>query len=179
MHGLALTLRLTVALVCVWSVAAKVRPGAWRPFEDMLGAVGVHRARVRAVGFLLVAAETAVAVLAPWPVVGVVAAGGASVLFAVLTVGVARAVRAGTTATCRCFGSRGGRLSAVHVTRNALLTAVATLATVLSLAAPGAPDLPGIALATAAAVLLSLLIRYWEDLAAVFVPVRPTVYGRG
>jgi hypothetical protein len=107
------------------------------------------------------------------------AAGGASVLFAVLTVGVARAVRGGTTATCRCFGSRGGRLSGVHVTRNAVLTAVATLATALSLAAPGAPDLPGVALAAAAAVLLSVLIRYWEDLAVVFVPVRPTVYGRG
>jgi hypothetical protein len=108
-----------------------------------------------------------------------VAAGGASVLFAVLTAGVARAVRAGTTASCRCFGSRGGRLSGVHVSRNAFLTVVAALATALTLAAPDRPDLPGIVLATAAAALLSLLIRYWEDLAAVFVPVRPTVYGRG
>jgi hypothetical protein len=67
----------------------------------------------------------------------------------------------------------------VHVTRNALLTAVATSATALTLLAPGTPDLPGVALATAAAALLCLLIRYWEDLAAVFVPSRPTVYGRG
>jgi hypothetical protein len=93
----------------------------------------------------------------------------AAALTAVLTAGVAVAVRRGVAAPCACFGSRGrASLSGVHLTRNACLLAV------LMAGAAGAgielspPGPAAAALAAVAGGVSALLLTRLDDLAALF-----------
>jgi hypothetical protein len=93
----------------------------------------------------------------------------AAALTAVLTAGVAVAVRRGVTAPCACFGSRGrAPLSGVHLTRNACLL------TVLVAGAGGAglerwpPGPAAAALAAVAGGVSALLLTRLDELTALF-----------
>jgi hypothetical protein len=101
---------------------------------------------------------------------GVPAAGEgfAAVLFGGLTVVVARVVGSGRQVSCGCFGRTTVALSARHVVRNGVLTALAVAAGARELAAP-APvlanaGLPVAILATAIAALAVVLITRLDDL---------------
>jgi methylamine utilization protein MauE len=166
---LALALRLTLAFVFLAALAGKLSGRqAVAAFGRMLSDLGVPSGLLGLVGGVLVAAEASVFALAPWEATGLVGSLVAVVLLAALTGGVAMAVRRGSTANCRCFGSRRQRLGSVHVVRNATLTAVAAAATTATVLADGRALHPiGVTLSVAAATLATLVIVYWEDLAAV------------
>jgi hypothetical protein len=172
---LAVALRLTLALLCLWAAAGKLAgAAARRGFARMLRGVGVPPRLVAPVGGALLVAELAVAALAPWPRTGLVGSALAAALFAALTVGVARAVRGGSRVECRCFGGRGGRLGPVHVARNATLTAAAVAALLATAAAPGPPPDPlSVAVAALAAAAAVAVVVRWEDVAAVLRPAPP------
>jgi hypothetical protein len=87
-------------------------------------------------------------------------------LMAVLTAGVGVVLARGTAAPCRCFGASVTPLSARHLARNALLTAVA----VTGLLAPGGAAQPGAVIATAAGVLAGILVTILDDVVALFAP---------
>jgi hypothetical protein len=94
---------------------------------------------------------------------------GAAALTAVLTAGVAVAVRRHVAAPCACFGSSGrAPLSGVHLTRNVCLLAV------LVAGAAGAglerwpPSPAPAALAAAAGGVSALLLTRLDDLTALF-----------
>ncbi len=169
---IALALRLLLAAVCLVAVVGKLagRDGV-RSFRRSLAGVGVPHRLVGPVGVAVVGAELAVVVLAPWSATAVAGTLVGVALFGVLTVGVARAVRAGTTATCRCFGTNGGRLGRAHVARNATLTVAAVVAVAATLFSGGPVGHPaGMVLAVGVAAIGTLVIVYWEDIAAV-VPI--------
>ena len=166
---IALALRLLLAAVCLTAVVGKTA-GRDRvsAFRRSLAGVGVPRRLVGPIGATVVGAELAVAALAPWSPTAVVGTVVGVALFGVLTAGVARAVRNGTTAICRCFGARGGRLGRAHVVRNATLTTAAVVAAAATLLATGPVEHPaGIVLAAGTAAIGTLVIVYWEDIAAV------------
>lgn len=164
----ALALRLTLAAVCLVSAATKVTErGAFAAFAGELVAAGVAPRQRLPVATAIVAAELAVAALAPWPATGLAGAVIACGLTGALTLGVARAVRTGSAARCRCFGARGGRLSRVHVVRNSVLTCVAVLAAGLTATVPWQPPGPvAVAIAATAAGLAAALVIFFEDVAA-------------
>src|SRR5215467_10123312 len=100
----SLILRVLVAAVLGAAAASKLRSrGAYRGYARSLLAVGVPRRLVAPLA-AAVAADVAAAALLPWPATGVAGAILATAVLAMLTAGVARAVRHGTIATCRCFG---------------------------------------------------------------------------
>jgi hypothetical protein len=166
---LSLALRVLIAVVCLVAAIGKLSsPGGRRELGRMLARVGVPRRLVRPVATGIVLTELSVAGLAPWPGTALVGMLLATALLGALTVGVTRAVRAGTSASCRCFGARGSRLGRVHIARNAVLTAVAVAAVVAATAAPDPVLHPaGVALAVCAGTLGALAVIAWEDLAAV------------
>jgi methylamine utilization protein MauE len=160
----ALALRLTLAAVCLAAVVGKLRGRrSVRAFARMLADIGVPARLVAIVGAAVVVTELAVASLAPWPPTARVGSLLAAGLFAVLTAGVGQAVSRGSTATCQCFGGRGGRLGPGHAIRNAALTATAVLAAVAGGGAPGTHPV-GWAGAVMLAALCSLVIVFWDDL---------------
>jgi hypothetical protein len=164
---IALADRSMLAAVCLTAVIGKVAGrDRLRAFGRTLAAVGVPRHLLGPVGATVVAAEATVAALAPWPSTGRAAALLATGLFAALTAGVAVAVRNGSTAACRCFGSRGSRLGRAHVIRNATLTALAALAVALPVTSVGDPVVMAAAIGTAA--IGTLVIVNWENTAVLF-----------
>lgn len=169
MDYLALALRLTLVFVFLAALAGKLSGRqAVAAFGQMLSDLGVPSGLLGLVGGVLVPAEASVVALAPWEATGLVGSLVAVVLLAALTGGVAVAVRRGSTANCRCFGSRGRRLGSVHLVRNATLTAIAAAAAMTTALADGRALHPiGATLSVAAATLGTLVIVYWEDLAAV------------
>jgi hypothetical protein len=155
----SLILRVLVATVLGAAAAGKLRGRrAYREYARSLFTAGVPRRLVAPVAAAIAAGEVLAAVLLPWPATGAAGAVLATVLLAVLTAGVSRAVRRGTTATCRCFGPSGGRLRPVHVARNITLTACAAGAAATTLAGTGTPPAaslaPALALGLAAAIFL-------------------------
>jgi hypothetical protein len=166
---LSLALRVGLALIFLAALAGKLSGRqAVAAFGRMLSDLGVPPGLLGPVGVALVAAEVSVVALAPWGTTGLVGSLVAVVLLAALTGGVAAAVRRGSTASCRCFGSRGQRLGSIHVIRNATLTAMAAVAAMATTLADGRTLHPaGAGLSVAAAALGALVIVYWEDLAVV------------
>jgi hypothetical protein len=181
----------TAAVTYGISAAAKLR--SRRAFHDFRAGLAattlVSRPLTGPVACALAGAETAVAGLCvtaltmafvsrPGAPAGTFMAGtvltsgalaSAAALTAVLTAGIAVAVRRGVAAPCACFGSRGRvPLSGVHLTRNACLLAV------LAAGAGGAvferwPPTPAVAaLAAVAGGVSALLITHLDDLTALF-----------
>lgn len=171
----SLILRILVAAVLATAAAGKLRGRrAYREYTLSLFAVGVPRRLVAPVAAAVAAGEVLAAALLPWPATGAAGAAVATAVLAVLTVGVARAVRRGTTATCRCFGASGGRLGPVHVVRNITLTMCAVGACVTALVA-GAGTPPASSLAPAAALGLAgaVLLIFLDGVAGVLRPAGP------
>src|SRR5262245_32355923 len=113
MSIVALALRVLVAAVLAWSSASKLTADGRRGLHDMIGQLGVDR-RAGLVGVLLIAGEATSAVLLLLPWTAVVGAVLASVLLAVLTVGVVVILRRKMSVTCACFGSSGTTIAPIH-----------------------------------------------------------------
>jgi hypothetical protein len=150
-------------------------------FAASVTALGLAPARLAtAFGIAVGTAECAVAVLLLAPGTGRAGPVAATVLFGLLTIVVMRALRAGTPAECRCFGSGGGPLRADHATRSAVLCVVAAGALAIEFAAGTAgslvPASASLLLPTAVAavfgVAAALPIVHWDDLRFLFRPVR-------
>ena len=125
MAELAIAALMTAVVTYGVSAASKLRSGrAYRAFRAGLAATAlVSRPLTGLAAVVLVTAEAAVTSLcaaalimtflprAPAPALTGVALAGAAALMAVLTAGVAVAVRRGVTAPCACFGIRQQRAS--------------------------------------------------------------------
>lgn len=142
-------------------------PAAVREFQGMLRALGL---RGPWAGAGVIAGEATVVGLGPWSPTGLLAMLVATGLFAVLTGGVAYAVRRRVTAPCRCFGASGGQLTRLHVVRNATLTAVAAAASETTALAPGHPvALPATLVCVVIAAVATAVVVRIEDITALFV----------
>jgi hypothetical protein len=151
---------LVFAVAAVGKLAGRVR---LTEFADSLAPLGRSP-----VGWLPVAAgtavaELAVAVLVGFPATGRLGLGLATAVMLVFCAAIARSMRLGRRVTCRCFGRSGAVLGRAHLVRNALLAAWAAAA----LAVPPGPAL-GLD-AGAAAVLVgtfaALVAINWDSLA--------------
>ncbi|WP_086841155.1 MauE/DoxX family redox-associated membrane protein [Amycolatopsis kentuckyensis] len=143
-----LAARVLVGLVFVVAAAGKLA-GRVRltEFADALAPLGRSP-----VGWLPVAAATAVAELAVAVLVGFPATyrpglGLATAILLVFCAAIARSMRLGRRVTCRCFGRSGAVLGRVHLVRNTFLAVVAGAATAV-------PPGPGLGLDTGAAAAL-------------------------
>jgi hypothetical protein len=143
-----------VALITVFGVSAATKlrgPGA---FLDSLRDMRVlPGATVRPIGITVVAAELAVPILLalPWQATEPVGYCLAIALLAAFAVVIVRSVRRGDRTPCRCFGRSSTPPGREHVTRNALLIALAVIGLGVGLGAIPADDrgtTGGLALAT-------------------------------
>ena len=186
MAELAIAALMTAVVTYGMSATTKLRSGqAYRAYSAGLAATAlVSRRLTGPVAAALASAEAAVAGLCAaaltmtfWsrqgalagPALTVAALAAAAALTAVLTAGVAVALRRGVAAPCACFGS-GGRapLSGVHLTRNACLLAV-FVAGVAGAGIERWPPGPAAAvLAAAAGGVSALLLTRLDDLTALF-----------
>jgi hypothetical protein len=186
MTELVIAALMTAVVTYGMSATAKLRSRqAYRAFRAGLAATAlVSRPLTGPVAAALAGAEAAVAGLcataltmtfvsrqgAPAvPALTGAALAGAAALTAVLTAGVAVAVRRGVAAPCACFGS-GGRapLSGVHLTRNACLLAVLVAGAVGAEIERWPPGPAAAALAAAAGGVSALLLTRLDDLTALF-----------
>ena len=156
---------------------------AWRDFAESLRRLGLLPGRLVGVtAVAVVAAEVTVllglsaavaGVLDLVPAGPVVRFGGlvvAAALLGVLTVGIALALRRGTSAPCACFGASTRPLGGRHLVRNTLLL----LVTAGALGTPAGPVAPaGVLLGVAAGALVAVLLVRLDDLVELFAPARP------
>jgi hypothetical protein len=161
--------RLLLALVFGVAVVGKLRTRrAFTEFTDSLkGLVFVSDAAGFPVAVAIAGLETiSVVALA---INDTVQAGFAlsAITLGALTAGIGVALLSQSQIECRCFGADGGTLSVRHLTRNALLLALAIGGFASSVAWSGRGDAPQHAVLAAAAVgvLLGALIVRWDDLA--------------
>jgi methylamine utilization protein MauE len=186
MAELVIAALMTAVVTYGMSAATKLRSGqAYRAFSAGLAATAlVSRRLTGPVAVALAGAEVAVAGLCATaltmtflsrqgalagPALTVAALAAAAALTAVLTAGVAVAVRRGVAAPCACFGS-GGRapLSGVHLTRNACLLAVLVAGVAGAGIGRWPPGPAAAALAAAAGGVSALLLTRLDDLTALF-----------
>ena len=108
--------------------------------------------------------EAAIAVLAAVPATARAGLLLAAAVLAALAAGVHVALRRGTSAPCRCFGTAAAPLGRRHVARNLLLGAAAATA-----AAAAGPALApaGIAVSLGAGAAAALAVVFLDDIAAV------------
>ena len=187
MTELVIAALMTAVVTYGVSAASKLRSGrAYRGFRAGLAATALVSSPLTGLAAAaLVTAEAVVTGLctaallviflsrAPAPALTGVALAGAAALMAVLTAGVAVAVRRGVTAPCACFGSSGRvPLGGVHLARNTYLLVV------LATGAAGAglqrwqPDLAAAILAASAGGVLALLLTRLDDVAELFRAAR-------
>jgi Methylamine utilisation protein MauE len=178
---------MTAVVTYGMSAVAKLRNGpAYRAFRAGLAATAlVSRPLTGLIAAVLAAAEAALAALCAAALIMTFLAGqgalagpalaGAATLTAVLTAGVAVAVRRGVTAPCACFGS-GSRsaLSGVHLARNAFLLVILVAGAAASAGLEPRPPGPAAAtLAAAAGGVTALLLTRLDDLTALFRTAAP------
>lgn len=177
---------MTAVVTYGMSATTKLRSGqAYRAYSAGLAATAlVSRRLTGPVAAVLAGAEAAVAGLCATaltmtflsrqgalagPALTVAALAAAAALTAVLTAGVAVAVRRGVAAPCACFGSAGrAPLSGVHLTRNACLLAVLVAGAVGAGIERWQPGPAAAALAAAAGGVSALLLTRLDDLTALF-----------
>ena len=161
--------RLTLAAVMTLAAVAKLRsPGA---FAASLAGFDFIPARLRRpLSVLVPAAELLIALLLALP--ATVAAGSrVAVLFCCgLTAVPILVVARGKKVTCACFGVGDVPMSGWHIARNAVLLAAAGLGLFVAISlGDGVPaQVPGIALAVVSAGVLTTLITFVDDIAALF-----------
>ncbi|MGV9850224.1 MauE/DoxX family redox-associated membrane protein [Streptomyces sp. NPDC003442] len=149
--------------------------GRFTAFVDSLPAMGVVPPRlVGPAAGAVVTAEGAVCALLIAPsdgatVVGLALAAG---LLSVFAAAIARTVRRGTGAACRCFGASAAPLGRRHLLRNVLLTAVAATAALLTLTDQAPATATGALVAAAAGLVAGALVTVLDDLTELFGPSR-------
>ena len=170
MVSVALTCRVLLVVVLVWSVTGKLAPSGFRATVDMLRQLGPVPA-TRSVACALIIAEFAVAVLVAVPRTAVVGAPAAVTLFVILTGAVSWVLARRINVRCACFGAAGRTLNTTHLIRNLALLAVAGCAC-LATHLPRAPE--AISISTALGVFLALVLVRLDDVIFLFsAPTRP------
>jgi hypothetical protein len=176
-----------VAVVFAVSALSKLR--SRQAFEELVGSLrqfGVPVAWRRPVGGAVAILESAVVVLLCGAVVfgsdsgtaarSVVGMGFAlaTVLLIAFTAGIARALRRGAEAPCRCFGASSTPLGRRHLVRNGLLLVSTVTGLLGALVGPvDPPDLGGAAVALLAGLVCGALVTAFDDLVDLFA-VRPS-----
>ena len=138
-----------IVLAAVFAVAAVAKLRQPATTTSSFAALGLPSPSVLTYAVPAVEAVLAVAlVIAPAP-----AAWAAVVLLAAFTVVLARAIAKGTGAPCACFGSARRAtepVSGVELVRNAMLAALAIVATGAPAGDTGVPSLPALVIVTVA-----------------------------
>lgn len=166
-------LQTAVAGILLTSGLSKIRGEAnLRTWTDLAERLPVPRFPTRAASHLHIAVELLVgaALLAgAWARVPALIA--ATVLFTAFALLALYSARAEKAVTCSCFGKAESALGWPHVWRNAVLTGLAAGGLGCSLAlGPGLPSLGGAAVALAAAVPVTAVAFYFDDLVDLFTP---------
>ncbi|WP_425587066.1 MauE/DoxX family redox-associated membrane protein [Streptomyces violaceusniger] len=149
--------------------------GRFAAFVESLPAMGVVPPRlVGPAAGAVVTAEGAVCALLIAPSEGATVTGLALAagLLSVFAAAMARTIRRGTGAACRCFGASAAPLGRRHLLRNVLLTAVAAAAGLMTLADRAPTTATGALVAAAAGLVAGALVTVLDDLAALFGPSR-------
>jgi hypothetical protein len=167
MPYLAVTLRLSVALVLLAAVVGKVRAGraARAELGQAIRRLGAPTRLVGPVAHAVVPVEFGIVVLLWLPGTALLGCLAALALFGAFSAGVARLVALDAGVPCRCFGAARG-LRGGHVVRNLALSALAAGAALATVVAPS-NGLPAVALAgtIATAVPIAAAFVRWDDLA--------------
>ena len=177
-YCLQLEARLVLAAVFALSAAAKLRSAtAVADFRRAAAALGGPRLPSDAPAVLAVVVPAGEAALAA-ALLLTASAAAALACAAVLLTGFAAvltaALRRGESASCNCFGSSRHPVSRAQVVRNAVLTAVALLGLTGAVMRHGVQSigLPALLVAVVAAGAAVWVVALWDDLAALFLPVR-------
>jgi hypothetical protein len=167
--------RCAVALVFATAAGGKLRGrAAFGAFTGSVRALVPELAgRAASVGVVVVVAEVAVVVLL---VIGGTAPAGfgwAAVVLLAFSAATVRAVRAGSAASCGCFGVTPTPLGSRHLVRNAGILVIAAAGAAAGALAHGEPRVPGVVLALASGVVLALVVVFFDDLADLFLASAP------
>ncbi len=170
----------------VFAVAAVSKLRSRRAFTEFVASLRpmglAPAARLPLVAGAVAVAEVAVTVLLavslggplpenPASTVAALGFAGAVALLAVLTGGVAVALRRGVSAPCRCFGVSAAPLGPIHLARNGILLVVAAVGLISVLASPlGSGEAAGLAIAVPAGLVLGALIVAFDDLWFLLAP---------
>lgn len=169
MHYLGIGIEFLVGAVFLISFCSKIKRAAFAEFADSLRDMGLVPARVaRPVAASVVAAEGAIVLLVSVPLTLGAGFAAAAVLLVVFTGGIARTLRRGAAASCRCFGSSKAPLGVRHVVRNVALTACAALGALTTLMPPERIHLGGAVVAAAAGLVSGGLITVLDNLHELF-----------
>ncbi|MFL1378604.1 MULTISPECIES: MauE/DoxX family redox-associated membrane protein [unclassified Nocardiopsis] len=166
-------LQTAAAGILLTSGLSKIRGEAnLRTWEDLAERLRSPRFPARAASHTHVAVELLVGVTllaGAWARVPALVA--ATVLFAAFALLALYSVRAERAVTCSCFGKAESALGWPHVWRNAALTVLAATGLGCSLVlGPELPTLGGAAVALAAAVAVTAVAFYFDDLVDLFSP---------
>jgi hypothetical protein len=166
---LQLVCRIVLILVFGLAAAGKLRSRrAWREFKGSVRELGIGAARP--VAAVTVAAECGVT--ASMMVSGLVRAGFvlALALLAALTGGILFALRAGRSASCRCFGGDAERYGPAHVARNATLALIAAIGAVAG--PPAGYAVAGIVTSALAAAVAAIVVVRLSDFLSILIPAK-------
>ena len=162
-------------VIFVASFASKVRSrAALAAFADSLAGFGIEGTRLQAcTAGIVITAEAAAAVLVALPFTASWGLTAGALIITVFTVQASIARRRGLRPVCLCFGSSTSALGARHITRNALIIAVA-IAGLLAEFGSGRTHLAvaPVVLATGIAVIAGTAVVVWDDLAALLAPLQ-------
>ncbi|GAA3113374.1 MauE/DoxX family redox-associated membrane protein [Nonomuraea salmonea] len=174
MEYVALAARCTLGIVFLVAVAGKVRGrAAFEAFRRSVPAlVPLPRGRVpaalpAALPATVVALEAATVLLLTTEFTAPAGLALAGAVLLAFSLGIRHALRAGSRASCNCFGASSAPLGRRHLVRNLALIAVACTGLATSYAGPQ-PQLAGAVLAIAAGGLIALFAVFTDDLADLF-----------
>jgi hypothetical protein len=163
--------RVLLGAVFLVSAASKLRTrGDFGQFVAAVARFGLVPAeRVRAAAAAVVAVELAIPVLLLVPATVPVGFAVALGLLGVFTAAIGRALRRGVQAPCRCFGVSASPVGRRHLVRNLLLGVVAAAGIAGAFTTvPGDPHVGGVAVATAAGLVLAGLTVVADELVDLF-----------
>ncbi|POX48558.1 MauE/DoxX family redox-associated membrane protein [Streptomyces sp. Ru72] len=161
-----------VAVVFAASAVGKARPAGFRAFLTTLADMGLGTPGLRRpLAYATITAEGVAAglLLLPGTRAGVIGLLLASLVLAVLTIGVVRTVRrGGPPVTCACFGRTGRPLGVLHLVRNSGLLLAAVGALVVTGSGPGRAAGGELVVSVAAGAVLAVVVIGLDDIADLF-----------
>ncbi|MYW05913.1 MauE/DoxX family redox-associated membrane protein [Streptomyces sp. SID3343] len=156
----------------VFAVSAGTKLRDLRGFVDSVPElVPMRSALVRPVAAAVLGLEVLVPVTVAVPALRVYGFAVALALLVAFTWAISTALRRGRRAPCRCFGASQAPLGPRQLVRNGVLSAVAALGLVTSVAATsgdGLPPIAGSAVAAVAGLVGAVLIVSFDDLVDLF-----------
>lgn len=171
---LAIGCRAALATVFALAVAGKViGASAFAEFTRSVIAMDAaprRLARPAALATVLAEGLTVVLVLIPLRPAGIAGCALAFVLTGAFSGAIARSIRSGSQAACRCFGRSSTPLGARHLVRNGLLLLVALLGLVACSAGSSAAW-SGALVGAAAGLFIGLAVAGFDDIAQLLAPV--------